>query len=123
MKETYFYGHKVSTYGQENGYVDYRTFALALGNTVLCNDIINLIGYDYLEWHNDYCEADDEEEEGHYKEIFQWYITDSSECNKELLEDAGECWAYDEEHDILIWGVDHYGTSWDYVLTDIIINW
>ena len=29
IKSKWFYGHEVSPYGQENGYVDYRTLAQA----------------------------------------------------------------------------------------------
>ena len=50
-------------------------------------------------------------------------MKDSFESNKDLLDEAGECWAYDMEHDILIWGVTHYGKAWDYELTNIEIKW
>ena len=29
---------------------------------------------------------------------------------------------YNEELDMYVWGITHYGTSWDYVLTDIAIK-
>ena len=35
---------------------------------------------------------------------------------------AHEIVYYSEELDLYIWGVTHYGTSWDYVLTDIKCN-
>lgn len=43
----YFYGNEVSEYGQEHGYVDYRTLAKAF-DAVMNNDIIQKtidIGY------------------------------------------------------------------------------
>ena len=39
-KSEYFYGHKVSDYGLENGYVDYRTLASCFDH-VLSNDIVS----------------------------------------------------------------------------------
>lgn len=120
MTEKYFYGHQVSNYGLEEGKVDYRAFAHAIGDMVLCNDIIDLIGFDNLEGHN--LEIENEEEEIEYREIFQWYIVNSNENIHKLLDKAGECWLYDTKHDITIWGIDHWGTSWDYVCTDIEIR-
>lgn len=43
----YFYGNEISEYGQEHGFVDYRTLAKAF-DAVMCNDIISKtqeIGY------------------------------------------------------------------------------
>ena len=59
-------------------------------------------------------------EEPHYKDLFQFYIV--SDNARELLEEAGEAYFYCEELDLLVWGVDHWGTSWDYVLTNIPIQ-
>ena len=59
-------------------------------------------------------------EDPHYKDIFQFYIV--SDNARDLLEEAGETYFYCEELDMLIWGVDHWGTSWDYVLTNITIE-
>ena len=58
-------------------------------------------------------------EEEHYYEVFQWYIIDGS--GAEICEEAGEIVYYNEALDIYLWGVTHWGTSWDYVLTDIKI--
>lgn len=41
MFTTHFYGHEISPYGKENGFVDYRTLAKAFDG-VLCNDITSL---------------------------------------------------------------------------------
>lgn len=56
-------------------------------------------------------------EDPHYKDIYQYYIV--SDNAKELLDEAGEAYFYNEELDMIIWGVDHWGTSWDYVMTSI----
>lgn len=113
----YFYGNEISEYGQEHGYVDYRTLAKAF-DAVMNNDIIQKtyeIGY----WETvSGCEYDEETEE--YKEIYQYFIVDGN--GAEILQEAGEIVFYNETLDMYVWGVTHWGTSWDYVLTDIKCN-
>lgn len=60
-------------------------------------------------------------EEEHYEDIFQYYIV-SNEGARILAEDTDEIVLYNEEFDINLWCVTHYGTAWDYVLTDIECN-
>lgn len=64
--------------------------------------------------------SDLRQEEDYLKEIFQYYIVDDN--GESILEEANEIVFYNEEFDIYIWGVTHWGTSWDYVLTDIRIE-
>lgn len=53
-----------------------------------------------------------------YSEIFQYYII--SDNGAEILKEyTDEIVMYNTELDMYVWGVTHYGTSWDYVLTDI----
>ena len=60
-------------------------------------------------------------EEAHYEEIFQYFII--SDNGAEILKDyTNEIVFYNEELDMYVWGVTHWGTSWDYVLTDIRLN-
>ena len=114
-KSEYFYGNKISKYGLENGYVDYGTLAKAF-DAVLANDLIaqtQSIGY----WEIvNGCEYDEESDT--YADIFQYYIISVPGANI-LTELTDEIIFYNEELDIYVWGVTHYGTSWDYVLTDI----
>ena len=150
IKSNYFYGNKVSEYGVEHGYVDYKTLASAF-EAVLNNDIIAKtrdIGYwdtfsgneEYYEYDgNEYSyneldelreEYDEESEEyeaisealdnPYYYDIFQYYIV--SDNGAKILKEAGEIVFYNEELDMYVWGVTHYGTSWDYVLTNIKIE-
>lgn len=169
----YFYGNEISKYGQENGRVDYRTFAKAF-DAVLNNDIMQQteaagLGYweptgGSMEYYEDsngnrytYDEAqekiddlreqadeleesitldvsEDEEnkirskidkieneinelEDEHYDEVYQWYII--SDNGARICEEFGEIVYYNEALDMYLWGVTHWGTSWDYVLTDI----
>lgn len=62
-----------------------------------------------------------EEEQDNEPEIFQWYIV--SDCGASILKDyTNEILYYNEKLDMYLWGIDHYGTAWDYVLTDIRIK-
>lgn len=57
----------------------------------------------------------------HYDEVFQYYII--SDNGAEILKEwTNELVWYNSELDMYVWGVTHWGTSWDYVLTDIVIN-
>ena len=58
-------------------------------------------------------------EEPKEPEVFQYYIVDDN--GAEILKDADELVWYCEELDMYLWGVTHYGTSWNYVLTNIEI--
>lgn len=55
------------------------------------------------------------------KEVFQWFIVD--DWGARLLQDINEIVYYNETLNIYLWGVTHFGTSWDYVLTSIKIDW
>ena len=173
MEKHYFYGHEISDYGVENGYVDYRTLASCF-DCILNNDIMQKtydIGYweqihgfidnsekiqenenkinsleDVKDWLKDKYETatnknlidklidradnkqnelqDDnnelEREQDEQPEIFQYYIIDDNGADI-LKRETNEILFYNDELDMYIWGVTHWGTSWDYVLTDINI--
>lgn len=64
---------------------------------------------------------DDLEQEQEYTpEIFQFYIVDDN--GAEILQEINESVFYNSALDVYLWGVTHWGTSWDYVLTDIPCN-
>lgn len=166
----YFYGTKISKYGLENGYVDYRTLASAF-DAVLNNEIMGKTWGVCGEWEQvsgwvDHSEEIEEKEneieelterldniEGlddnpvyiaeveelrekidelraeieeledadeYQPEVFQYYIVDDNGAR--ILEEAEEVLFYNNDLDMYIWGVTHYGTAWDYVLTDIKIE-
>lgn len=106
--ELWFCGHKVSDYGQEHRRLDYRTFAQAF-DAVLNNDIIGIL--DDFEQVGGFTNNEDEQE------VFQWYIVPESALW--ILEQNNEITYYSEKADMYLWGVTHWGTAWDYVLTDI----
>ena len=64
-------------------------------------------------------ELENEQDEG--QEVFQWFIVD--DWGARLLQDINEIVYYNETLDMYLWGVTHYGTSWDYVLTSVKIDW
>lgn len=65
-------------------------------------------------------ELEEEQENSYNAEIFQYFIVDSQ--GAEILKECEEIVFYNEELDMYVWGVTHWGTSWDYVLTDIPCN-
>lgn len=114
----YFYGHEISEYGQEHGYLDYRTLAKAF-EAILNNGIITStldIGYWECVNGSDYDEETDET-----TEVFQFYII-SDRGAEILMECTDEIVWYNETLDMYVWGVTHWGTSWDYVLTDVPVE-
>lgn len=168
IKSNYFYGNKVSDYGLEHGYVDFRTLAKCC-DAILCNDITKLfyssINNEYIDPQqvNGFIDNQDEIDEIQEKlddlldlfkevedpttekeienqidqlqeqinsleyeqennpEIFQYYII--SDNGAEILQTwTNEIVFYIDYLDIYVWGVTHWGTSWDYVLTNIKIE-
>lgn len=101
------YGYEVSEYGLEHGYLDYLTLSKIVGDCILNNTIR---AETMMDW---------EIVTGEFKDaIFQDYII-SEYGYKFLSEYTDEIVFYNEKLDIYVWGITHYGTSWDYVLTDI----
>lgn len=119
LKGSYFCGNDASQYAKENGYLDYATLAKAF-DAVMANDIIRNtceIGY----WEQIHGWAEDTEGQDYEPEVFQWFIISESGANL-LQEWTNEIIWYNEDLDLYVWGVTHFGTSWDYVLTDIKLN-
>lgn len=120
LKSTYFMGNKISDYGIKNRRLDYGTLAKSF-DCVLNNDIIqntqNIGFWDVVSGNLFY---EDEDGEEYYEEIYQYYIV--SRSGFEILEELDEIVFYNEELDMYVWGVTHYGTSWDYVLTDVVLD-
>ena len=63
-----------------------------------------------------------EEEQERQPEIYQYFIV--SDSGAEILQEyTNDPLYYIESLDMYIWGVTHWGTSWDYVLTDVKLDW
>lgn len=183
-----FYGEKVSEYGLQNGYIDYRCLARAVGDMVLCNDIIKLFygdlngEYNEPEQENGIIDNSDEisdltdefnelqeqldelqeqldemeieldadkfnyiklekhikqlqeqldeisntieeleQEQDEQPEIYQYYIISDNGADF-LKRFTNEIVYYIPVLNIYVWGITHFGTSWDYVLTNIKIE-
>ena len=101
------YGVEVSKYGLEHGYLDYLTLSKIIGDCILNNTVRSETAED---WEIISGEFD--------KAVFQDYII-SEYGYKFLAEHTDEMVFYNEKLDMYVWGVTHFGTSWDYVLTDI----
>ena len=99
------WGKEVSQYGLEHGYLDYRTLSNLLDG-VIHND--NLI--DIGEW---------ETASGNRDEEVSYYFIISSYGAQVLKDYTDELVLYNEELELYLWGVDHSGTRWDCVLTNI----
>ena len=120
-KSDYFYGNKISDHGIKNGFIDYKTLAQSF-DVVLSNDLIaNTYNIGYWEVINGELFWEDEDGNEIANEVFQYFII-SDNGARILQELTNEIVYYNEVLDIYIWGVTHYGTSWDYVLTDIKID-
>ena len=92
---------------------NYRTAAHWLNNSlILCNQITEI---DINFWDN--CRFDLYNENDEPIEIYQYFLTDCSEGDVEFLENHfGLLFSYSELLDMFVLCVEHYGTSWDYVL-------
>ena len=62
-----------------------------------------------------------ESEQDDEPEVYQWFIV--GDWGARLLQEIDEIVYYNEKLDMYLWGVTHCGTSWDYVLTNIKIDW
>lgn len=105
-RSPYFYGVKISPYGIENGYVDYRSLSSSF-NCILANDLMEKtsgVGW----W--DVVNGDFEDEENSAIEVFQWYIIDDNGA-RILTELTDEIVYYNDDLDLYLWGVTHFGTS------------
>jgi hypothetical protein len=119
----YFYGQEISEYGVQHNRVDYRALRCTF-DAVLCNDIAKLF---YSTVNGEYSEpeiyngSDYDSEGDQYAEIFQYFVINS--YGAEILERyTDEIVYYLPALDMYVRGVTHYGTAWDYVLTDIKIE-
>lgn len=66
-------------------------------------------------------ELKEEEENSYNQDIYQYYIISDNGAYiiKEFTDDP---LYYIEFLDVYVWGVTHWGTGWDYVLTDVILE-
>lgn len=89
-----------------------------VGDIVLCNNITEV---DDEIWDNvDESNLIDEDgDEMNDLEIYQYYLCNVGEWQKEQLKGTGVILSYSKVLDCDVLMVQHWGTSWDYVMTDI----
>lgn len=113
---------KLNDYEKEHGKISYHTLLEYYDITrILCNKLPEI---DSSIWDNVETGSFsyEEDEETYYNEIYQYFIIDLSSW---MLDDIKEKYSdeliitYSDLLDNYVLLVDHYGTSWDYVLTDI----
>lgn len=129
MEKLKFYVSNESELNEEekrSGKISYsRLIKYLFSDMILCNNITktfyNNINGEYIEPFTEIGTDYDEESED-YVDIYQYYIVDyysscsydfaKKYCNNEIIV------YYIESLDLNILGVTHFGTGWDYVLTD-----
>ena len=110
---------KLNSEELKTGKVSYaRAIKNLVGDIVLCNNIAN-IDYDIFSniINDNYYDKDDEEYEGN--EFYQYYLCNLDEWQKNRLKETDVIISYSDVLDCDVLMVDHYGTSLDYVMTDI----
>ena len=110
---------KLNSEELKTGKVSYaRAIENLVGDIVLCNNIAN-IDYDIFSniINDNYYDKDDEEYEDN--EFYQYYLCNLDEWQKNRLKETDVIISYSDVLDCDVLMVDHYGTSWDYVMTDI----
>ena len=105
----------------KSGKISYRrAVEMYIGDIVLCNNIANI---DFSIFENirntGYYDKEEEEEEYYQEEYYQYYLCNIDEIAEYILKNTNIIISYSDmlECDVLM--VDHFGTSWDYVMTDI----
>ena len=102
---------------KRTGKISYKRLIDRISNTIfLFNEAQNLSNYDF----DFICGSDYDEENEEYIDIYQYYLIDlcmDEETLKDLSSDLIIAWSETLQNYVLL--VDHLGTSWDYVMTDI----
>lgn len=98
---------------KRTGCVSYgRIIERYIGNLVLCNEVVNI---EENFWDNIQVNG----EIGDYEEFYQFYLCSLSSFEKDRLLDYGIILSYSNKLELDILCVNHFGTSWDYVMTDV----
>ena len=119
MKNLKFYCNlkDLNEYERKHNKISYRRLIERIGDIWLFNNAPKLSNYDFeFEIGSDYDEEDDE-----YVDIYQYYLINVNPYILEKLKginckDVIIAWSETLEEHILF--VTHFGTSWDYVLTN-----
>ena len=119
MKKLYVNKEDLNEKELKTGRVSYKRLVdRYVGDIVLCNNITDV---DDEIWDNvDASDLMDEDgDEINDLEIYQYYLCNVGEWQKEQLKGTGVILSYSNVLDCDVLMVQHWGTSWDYVMTDI----
>ena len=106
---------------KDGDYMSYRQLIdHYLENTLVLNNEIMKKTWEIGYWEL-YNGTDYDEENDYYIDIYQYYIIDGNDAER-LAEDTNEIIYYNEELDLYLLGVTHFGTLWSGVDTDYIIT-
>lgn len=93
---------------KKTGCVSYRrVIDRYISDLVLCNKIEEI---DFMVWEN---------MSNYEEEIYQYFLCDLTDFERETLKEYGIILSYSNVLDLDVLCVDHLGTSWDYVMTDV----
>lgn len=115
-KVFYYYGKLIlNSDEKEHKRLSYSNMLKALTDDcyILNNTIVDKFDFDFLD---DSFLYDDED-----LTIYQYYIISEYTAEK-LQKHTNEIILYNADLDMYLLGVGHFGTSWDYILTDIKIE-
>lgn len=115
MRKFYVKKEELNDEELRTGKVSYgRIIDRYINNLVLCNNIENVDESVLYNSNGIYDEENDS-----YTDIYQYYLCDLDDYTKEQLEKWGFLFSYSDmlELDVLL--VDHFGTNWFYVMTDV----
>ena len=95
--------------------ITYGELAKRLDNIYLFNKApeldVNL--YDNIENGSLWADVDDEDND-ELQDIYQWYLIGKNDADY-ISQHTDELIFYSDVLDEYVWGVTHFGTSWDYV--------
>lgn len=98
---------------KRTGRVSYRRLIdRYIDDLVLCNNIVNIDNTVFDNMQN--IDVDDDD-----FEIYQYYLCNLDDFEREKLLDYDVSLSYSELLDCDVLLVTHWGTSWDYVMTDV----
>lgn len=101
---------KMGEYEKEQGKASYKTIVdYFISDVVLCNNIANIDDSIFYNMEN----------ANENVEIYQYYLCNIGQWDREQCLKAGLILSYSDMLDCDVLCVDHFGTSWDYVLTDV----
>lgn len=113
MKKIYVNEEELNEEEKKTGYASYATIVRRIigDKMILCNNIVDV---DPSIW-------DTVDDLDNIDEIYQYYLCNVSEYELELNKKMGSplIFAYSEKLGCDVLLVDHFGTGWDYVLTNV----